>query len=249
MRWQHVKLERFDMGQRFGRLESRDIGNGCARFQVEEHLGADEGARAAVIEAHFERFRRDEAPAPHDQFRAACFVVAQMGVHERLDHVALALTNLRHVDFNRASQRSELRGVARQMRDLGAANFILAWQTCDVWTGAPDPLALDDRSPSSRSRHVPGGELAPASAAKDKNVVLFGLRHEHPPYMKGPWPSAPPIRASDAATVAKTTGVNRARRPTECGRNQTNLRRKLRPVPGNYDDPHDRNTVTTTVTT
>ena len=233
------------MSHRFGVLEARNIGNGCVSSQVEEHLRADQRARAAVIEAHFKRFRRDEAPAPHDQFRAACFVVAQMGVHERLDHVALASTNLRHVDFDRASDRAELRGVARQMRDLGATNFILAGQTRDVWTGAADPPALDDCGPASRARHVPSGQFAPASAAKDKNIVLFGLRHEHPPYMKGSWPfraanfGRPMRRQSQRqlALIGRRGWLNVAPIRQICGANYAIL--------GQCDDPQVRDTVTT----
>jgi hypothetical protein len=32
---------------------------------------------------------------------------------------------------------------------------------------------------------MPGGQLAPASAAKDKDVDLFRLRHKHPPCSEG----------------------------------------------------------------
>jgi hypothetical protein len=67
----------------------------------------------------------------------------------RFDHVALAPANRRHVNLDRAGHRAELRGVARQMRDLGASNLVLAWHACDVWTGAADPPALHDGGPSS----------------------------------------------------------------------------------------------------
>ena len=84
MRRQDVELERFDMGQRFRRLEARNIGNGGMRSHVQEHLVADQRARSSVIQAHFDRLRRDEAPRPHDQFGAAFLVVLQMRVDEPL---------------------------------------------------------------------------------------------------------------------------------------------------------------------
>ena len=108
MRRQNVELERFDMGERLGGLEARNVGNGGVRSHIQEHLRADQRARSAVIEAHFDCLRRDETPVAHDQFGAACLVVAQMRVNERLHHVALALTNLRHVDLDRARHRPEL---------------------------------------------------------------------------------------------------------------------------------------------
>ena len=63
MRRQDVELERFDMGERLGGFEARNVRNGRVRSHIEEDLRADQRARPAVIEAHFERFRRDEAPA------------------------------------------------------------------------------------------------------------------------------------------------------------------------------------------
>ena len=67
----------------------------------------------------------------------------------------------------------------------GAANLVLTGQACDIGTGAADPSALNDRDPSPRARHMPRRQLASAPAAKNENVDLFGLRHEHPPYMRG----------------------------------------------------------------
>jgi hypothetical protein len=87
----------------------------------------------------------------------------------------LRRTTFRYVDLDRAGHRAELRAVARRMRDLGAANLILAWHACDVWAGAADPPALHDGRPSSRSRHMPGYQLPCRSTAEDQNVELFGL--------------------------------------------------------------------------
>jgi hypothetical protein len=110
-----------------------------------------------VIETHFEHFRRDKAPAPHDQLAAGCHVVVQMQGNLALDHIPLALTNLRHVDrYGTGDHRAELRGVLRQMCDPRAPNLIFAAQARDIGTGAPDPAALHDSSPSPRSRHMPG---------------------------------------------------------------------------------------------
>jgi hypothetical protein len=73
-----------------------------------------------------------------------------------LDHIALALANLRHVGGDGAGDhRAELLGVLRQMRDPRAPDLILAGQAGDVGTGPADPPALDDGSPPPRSGHVP----------------------------------------------------------------------------------------------
>ncbi len=212
MRRQDVELESFDMGHRVSGLESRNVRNCCVRAHIQEHLGADKVARSSVIQAHFQRFRGDEAPGPHDQFGAARFVVVQVRRDLRFDHVALAPDNLRHVDLDRAGHRAELPAIARHMRDLGAVNFILAGQTGDVGAGAADPPALDDCGPPSRSRHVPGGELAAAAAAKDQNVDLFGLRHEHPPRFRHEGPRPLASNASNVGQPIRWTGIGRPHR-------------------------------------
>ena len=185
MRGQDVEIERFDMGHRVDGFEARNVGDGRMRSHIDENLGPGQRARPAVVQAHLEGFRPQEAPRSHDQFGAAFLVVLQMRRDEPVDHVALALANLRHVDLDRAGHHAELGAVSRVMRDFGAVNFVLARQARDIGTAAADPLALDDRDPAAQAAVVPGGKLAPAAAAEDKNVVLFGLRHEHPPRFTG----------------------------------------------------------------
>ena len=143
------------MSKRPGNLEAWNARNGRVRSDVEEDLVAREHTRTAVIQSNLERFRRHETPATHDQFGAARFVVLQMPRNLIFNHGPLAPANRRHIDSNGTSHGPELRAVPRQVRDLGAANFILAGQAGDVGTGAADPPPLDDRGPSPRLRHVP----------------------------------------------------------------------------------------------
>ena len=120
-------------------------------------------------------------PSPQDQFGAAGLVVLQMQGNLAVNHVALALAHRRHVDRDRTGHRAELRGVARQMRDLGAPNLILTGQTVDVGTRAPDIPALHDDSLSPGLRHMPSQELATNSTTKDQDFIHFWLRHVPPP--------------------------------------------------------------------
>ena len=150
------------------------------RSDIDEHAIAGQHARSAVIEMHLERFRCDKAAASHDQLGAGRLVIMQMRVDLALDHVALALDDRRHIGGDRAGHHAEPGTRARQMRDLGAPNFVLAGQTGDVWTGAADPATLDDGSSPPRLRHMPGQQLAALAAAKDQDVELFRLRHDPP---------------------------------------------------------------------
>ena len=146
---QNVELERFDMGERLRGLETGNVGNSGMRPHIDENLGPGQRTHAPVVQAHFERLRRDEAPVPHDQFGAAFLVVLQMRGDEPVDHVPLALANLHHVDLDRARYHAELSAVAGEMRCLGAMNFILARKARDVGAGAADPFALDNRDPAA----------------------------------------------------------------------------------------------------
>src|SRR5262245_36599099 len=94
-----------------------------------------------------------------------------------VNHVALALANRRHVDGDGTGHDAEFRGVTGQMRDFGAANHILTRHTGDVRAGSADPPPLHDGSPSARSRHMPGDELATSATAKDQDFKSFRLRH------------------------------------------------------------------------
>ena len=169
MRRQVVELQSLDMGERPGGLEARNVRDCRVRSEVEENLVARQHPRAAVIQVHLERFRCHETPGPHDQFGAARLVVLQMRGDFAFNHVALALANLRHVGRDGTGRRAELRCVMRQMRDPRAPNLVLAGQAGDVGAGAADPPALDDGSPSPRSRHMPSQQLAALSAAKDQD--------------------------------------------------------------------------------
>src|SRR5215469_1761729 len=144
------------MGERPGGLEAGNARNCCVRTDVEENLVARQHACAAVIEAYLERLRRHKAPGPHDQLAAGCLVEMYMQRNLALDHIALTLADPCHVGRDRtADNRAELGGVTRQMRDPRAPNLILDGQAGNVGTGAPDPVALHDGSPTPRSRPIP----------------------------------------------------------------------------------------------
>src|SRR5882672_2580259 len=176
--WRHVvELQRFDIGKRARGLKAWNIRDRRVCPEVEEDLVGRQYARAAVIEAHLERFRSHEAPGPHDQLSAAVLVVAPVPGDLAVDHVTLALANPHHVNRHAAGRRAELRGVLRHMRDVRAPDLVLAGHAVDVGTGAADPLALHDGSPSPRSRQMPGEQLAARATAEDERFEPFRMSH------------------------------------------------------------------------
>ena len=73
-----VELKRLDIGQRPRGFEARNRGDCRMRADVEEDLVTYQQPRAAVIQPHLGRFRRDKPPAAHNQFGAGGPVVVQM---------------------------------------------------------------------------------------------------------------------------------------------------------------------------
>src|SRR5206468_3524710 len=65
---QVVEIQSLNIGERLGSLEARNTRDCRMRADVEEHLVTRQHARPAVIQAHFECFRRNKAPSSHDQF-------------------------------------------------------------------------------------------------------------------------------------------------------------------------------------
>src|SRR5215469_8512573 len=144
------------MGERPGGLEAGDTRNCCVCTDIEENLVTHQHTCAAIVEAHLKRLWCHKASCPHDQFAAAYLIDLYMLSNPVLDHIALTLADPCHVGRDRAADhRAELGGVTRQMRDPRAPNLILDGQAGNVGTGAPDPVALHDGSPTPRSRPIP----------------------------------------------------------------------------------------------
>src|SRR5262245_23332248 len=130
---------------------------------------------------YLECFRSDETPAPHDQLGAAVLVGAQVRVDLPVDHVALALPNLHHVDRDAISRHPELRAAAREVGDARAPYLVLARHAVDVRARSADPLALHDRRVPAGSCQVPGEQLPALSTAEHERVVPFWCSHTFPP--------------------------------------------------------------------
>ena len=81
--------------------ETRDGRDGRVRAEVEEQLLGGQPPRPAVVQRHLDRLRRDETGGSHDQLRAAGLVAVEVKGDQTVDHVALALEHLLHVDRDR----------------------------------------------------------------------------------------------------------------------------------------------------
>src|SRR5262245_2025183 len=118
-----------------------------------------------------------EAPGSHDQLGAAVLVGTQVRLDLPVDHVALALANLHHVDRDAIGRRAELRSVARDVRNVCAPYLVLARHAVDVRARTADPLTLHDCRVPAGSSQVPGERLPALSAAEYERVVPFRCSH------------------------------------------------------------------------
>jgi hypothetical protein len=67
----------------------------------------------------------------------------QVKSDEPVDHVSLALQNLRHVDRYRAGCDAELFCARDDVGNVGAPDFILAGEAIDIRAGTTNPATLD----------------------------------------------------------------------------------------------------------
>jgi hypothetical protein len=95
---QIIEFERLDVRQRMGVFEPGHGRNGCARANVDEHAVTDQHLRSAVVQLHFQGLRAHELPGAHDQLGTAVLVIPQIRGDLVVDHLALPVTDLRHVD-------------------------------------------------------------------------------------------------------------------------------------------------------
>jgi hypothetical protein len=161
-----VEFQRFDAGERAGRFQAGHVGNRPVGTDVDEDLVRVEDTRPPAVQTHLECLRSDEAAGPHEELGAAVLVGAQVRVDLPVDHVALALANLHHVDRDAIGRRPELRAVARDVRDVRAPDLVLARHAVDVRARAADPPALHDRRAPAGSCQVPGEQLPALSTAE-----------------------------------------------------------------------------------
>jgi hypothetical protein len=172
-----VEFQSLDVRKWSGRIEARYARNGRVCSNIEENLIARQHARPAVVQVHLERFRRHEIPCSHDQFRTARFVQVKMPRDLPIDHLALALQHSLHVDGGGICYRSEPTGLADQIGDLRAPDFVLARQAVGVGAGTANKLALNDSGSLARLGYVPGQIFAAFSTSKDKGFKPFRLSH------------------------------------------------------------------------
>ena len=147
------------------------------RADIDDDLVAGQQTDSAVIQGDLDSLRADEAAAAHDQFGAAFLVSVQVECDLPVDHVLLAAAHLAHVGSDVIGQGAEMRGVAHQMGDPGAPEFVLGRQAGDGGAGTADPATLYHGDFLAGLAEMPREQLSTLAAAQDDDIEVFGLRH------------------------------------------------------------------------
>ena len=172
-----VELQCLDMSERPGVGQAGNIRDGRMRPDIQHDLIAREGARAAVVQLDLDGPGRHEPPCPHDQVSAAPLVGVEVEGNLAIDHGTLAPAHLCHVRPDGAVHGSELGGVACQVGDPGAPDFVLAGKAGHMGARAAHPSPFHHGRPLSSLRQMPGQVLAALSTAEDHRLEIFYLGH------------------------------------------------------------------------
>src|SRR5262249_34044575 len=96
-----------------------------------------------------------------------------MHVHQAGNHLALALTYRRHVDFRAVLLDSQFLTSSEVRSKLRAMDDILARKAGDVGAGASYIFSLNDSGLHALFRQGPGQEFAGGSTTQHQEVVSF----------------------------------------------------------------------------
>src|SRR6266852_9298736 len=135
-----------------------------------------------------------------------------MQLDQPRDHLALALTHGRHIDFPVILGDSEFLASPEVRGDFGAMDHILARKAGDVGARTSDIFSLNDGSLHPLPGQCPGDVFAGFAAAQHEQIVFFRRRGWCIHGTNYWW------------TVSGSSGFSRT----------TQLRRALRSTPGEY---------------
>ena len=108
-----------------------------------------------------------------DQDRAGVLVVFQIHLVQAGHHLALAVTDARHINRETVVTNAKFLASAKIGRDLGSVDDVLARQAGDVRARSANVLAIDDDNVLSFSSKRPGSYSRTRAAAQNDHVEFF----------------------------------------------------------------------------
>src|SRR5262249_49121363 len=126
MRRETGEVQNLNMGKGADRLQTGNARDCSMRADVDDDLAPDQHALATVVQANFDRFRRDETSASHDELGTAALIGVKVEGDAAVDHVLLAAPNLRHIGRDWTGLRAELTGMAGEEGGPRAPHLVLS---------------------------------------------------------------------------------------------------------------------------
>src|SRR5260370_2711834 len=151
-----VKFECLNMREWFCFSETRDCFQGGSRTCTYDDVGAAQQTLGPIRESALHSFRSDEPTgSSQNQYRSRVSVVCKVHVVETAYHLAFAIADARHVDFEAVERDAKLFASANVGHDLCTVDDVLAWQAGDVRARSADVFAIDYGDPFSFSSKGP----------------------------------------------------------------------------------------------
>src|SRR2546430_995811 len=129
-----VEFERLDVREWLRFSQTRNGSQRGPRTGTDDHVRATQLAAGPVGESNLQRSRSDEPSGSHNELRSRVPVIVQIHLVHARHHLALAVTDARHINREAVVSDAELLTSAKVRCDLRAVDDVFAWQARDVRT-------------------------------------------------------------------------------------------------------------------
>ena len=174
-----------DMGKRSSVRKTGDVRDRRPRAEIQKQPIGDKAARSAFGKLRLDRARGHQEAFGKEVLEVRHRKLLPMDRDQAIDHLALAITYTLHVHGGVFDSHAVRRPPADQIRDLGAADYVLAWQTRNVWTRTANQRALDHDDRPTLLRQVPCEILARLTPADYHVFDVYGFSHGRPHRLSG----------------------------------------------------------------
>src|SRR5438034_5320749 len=165
-----VEFECLDMRERLRFSKTRNCSHRSPRTGTDDDVRATQLTSGSVGESHFQRPRSYEPAGSQNELRSRCPVIFQIHLVQAGYHLALAVTDARHINRETVVGDAELLAAAKVRCDLRTVDDVLAWQARDVRARSANVFALDDSDPLSLSSKGPGSDGRSSAAAENHQI-------------------------------------------------------------------------------
>lgn len=127
-----IEFKSLDMRERLRFREARNWFQRGTRARTDDHIRALELTCGPVGHVDFHCSRSDEAPGTQNEFGAGLPVISHIHLVEADDHLALAVSDSRHIDREAIVSDAKFLAASKVVRNFRAVDDVLARQARDI---------------------------------------------------------------------------------------------------------------------